>query len=93
MDSTHENAFLCSCGKSFLQPGRLAHHNKTCKKGRKRLAYAFEKTKETWGPRKRRHIEDLNVNHSGGSQSSYEEFTITMNAVCFLLKRFTHSLN
>ena len=92
MGNTDENAFLCSCGKSFLQPGRLTFHRKTCKRGKKRLADAFEKAKETWGPRKRRRIEDLNVSHRGGGQSSHEEFTPPMNIVSFFVE-VTYSLN
>jgi hypothetical protein len=54
-DSTH----TCTCGRSFLQPGPLKHHQRSCLKNKKRLFGVLEKAKEVWTSKKRQRLEDL----------------------------------
>ena len=78
MDLLEDNFLRCSCGRSFSQPGHLKYHKMSCRKGKKWLADAFERAKESWG-QKRQRIEDLNANHSGTHHYAQEELTIIAN--------------
>lgn len=52
MNSTPSN--ICICGRNFQNAGALTKHEKTCCKGRKRLADALERAKEVFQRKKRR---------------------------------------
>ncbi|KAI0064190.1 hypothetical protein BV25DRAFT_1800682 [Artomyces pyxidatus] len=50
----------CCCGRSFLQPSALTHHQKSCTKSKKRLSSALANAKEAWMARKKaRTVRDL----------------------------------
>src|SRR5882762_6758061 len=89
MDWTLDSTFLCSCGKSFSQPGRLTFHQKSCKKGKRRLADAFEKARESWRQRKRLQVEDLTASHIEASQQSPSG--VIANSVSFFLVEIAHT--
>jgi hypothetical protein len=58
---------ICYCGKSFLHPGALQIHQRSCSRGKKRLGVALDKAKELWNNRKRRRIHESVVQGSGQS--------------------------
>lgn len=44
---------ICPCGRTFVQPGALNYHKRSCSYTKKRLSQALEKAKEAWTSRKR----------------------------------------
>lgn len=59
----NSNLLLCPCGKSFIASGPLKNHQKSCNKAKSRLLEALEKAKESWRPKKRRRLEDLEASN------------------------------
>jgi hypothetical protein len=55
MESGYES--VCACGRSFLQPGALTKHKRTCRSSKKRLSSALEQAKRFWKGSKRRRLE------------------------------------
>src|ERR1700749_1724903 len=49
----------CICGRTFIQPGALHYHQRSCTKTKKRLAGALSKAKEAWGRKRRRILEPV----------------------------------
>jgi hypothetical protein len=70
-NSPDEQTQICYCGRTFLQPGALKKHQRSCTKNKKRLRVVLEKVKEAWISRKRRRMEDTvgdvigDENHTG----------------------------
>jgi hypothetical protein len=54
-----ETGYECACGRSFLQPGALTKHRRTCISSKKRLSSALEQAKRLWKGPKRRRVETL----------------------------------
>ena len=48
-----EDAYACSCGRSFPGPGPLNFHRRSCQSTKRRLSGALVKVKEIWQSRKK----------------------------------------
>lgn len=59
-------AFVCLCGRTFIDSGPLAFHKRSCAKTKKRLSDALSKAREVWVAKKKVCIR----NTSGGSPHS-----------------------
>lgn len=90
MDWKPQDTLSCSCGRSFLQPGPLKFHQKSCTKSKKRIHGALEKAKDAWVQRKKQQrVDDLTEGQGRAGQPSNEVFKPISNTVRFLLTRLT----
>lgn len=50
-------AWICHCGRSFVQQPALNYHKRTCQPSKKRLQGCLAKAKDLWLSRKKRHLD------------------------------------
>jgi hypothetical protein len=76
MDPNFDREYVetqCGCGRSFLSPGALKIHQRSCSKRKRRLDKAIEKAREIWSSRKRRRLDDITGFATSHDQSGMQE--------------------
>lgn len=70
-------AWVCHCGRSFLQQPALNYHKRTCQPSKKHLQGGLAKAKDIWLSRKKRRVDSaaLTPDESEGTSDQVQAFT------------------